>query len=195
MRFALLSLVALTLICGVASADGPRVSTGPAGNSGVMPTREDVCQYGFTDTSLGTGWTLDLSQQLGILCTGPMTVLRVGFYCEFIAQPGTCDIVVRDNGVEVSRTPVQPAAGNNEFDIPDTPVSGNACVMLCPVGGFWAVTGEDYNAPIEGMTYWSNSCECTNAFTDNDLMIWVVSEGNTPVESTTWGAIRHLFFK
>jgi hypothetical protein len=192
MKKVLLGICVLGM-CGVALADGPQMSYGPAGDSPTYVQREDVCQYGFTDMWAGSGYTLGLGQQLGISCAGPMTIIRVGFYCEFIATAGTCDIVIRDNGVEVSRTPVQPVAGNNEFDIVDTPVSGTACIMLCGVGSFWAVTGEDPSAPIDGMTYWSTSCECTTAFTDQDLTIWAVSEGGVPAEPTTWGSLQNLF--
>lgn len=185
--------ICLLGMCGVALADGPQMSFGPPADSPTLPQREEVCQYGFTDYWPGSGYTWGLGQQLGISCPGPMLITGVGVYCEFIATAGTVNIVVYDNGVEVSRTPVQPVQGINEFDIPDVNVSGTACVMFCEQGSFWAVMGEDTSYPIDGQTYWSNACQCTNAFTDQDLTCWVVSEGGVPAEPTTWGALQNLF--
>jgi len=193
MRKVLIALSLLGVVCGVALADGPRIDFGSGVVSPTYVGRPDVCQYGFQDMWPGSGYTLGFGQSLGISCPGPMTINRVGFFCEFIPTPGTCDIVVLDNGVEVQRTPVQPAVGTNEFDVPDIYVSGTACVMLCAVDPFWAVTGEDTNYPIDGMTYWSTSCQCTNAFTDIDLTIWVVHGGIVPAQQMTWGAIQNLF--
>jgi len=189
----LLTAICLLGLCGVALADGPQISYGPAGDSPTYVQREDVCQYGFTDMWAGQGYTWGLGQQLGLACAGPMTITAVGCYSEFIVTPGTVEVVVYDDGVEVSRTAVSPVAGDNEFDIPDVAVSGTACVMFCGVGSFWAVMGEDPSAPIDGMTYWSQSCQCTTAFTDQDLTCWVISDGGVPAEPTTWGALQNLF--
>jgi len=192
MKKVLLAACVLAM-CGVAFADGPQISFGPAGDSGTLPQRENYCQYGITDYQPGSGYTWGLGQQLGISCPGPMTITRVGVFSEFVVTAGTCDVVVYDNGVEVARTPIQPVAGSQEYDIPDVPVSGTACVMFCEVGSFWAVMGEDTSYPVDGMTYWSNACQCTNAFTDIDLTCWVVSDGGVPAEPMTWGALQNLF--
>jgi hypothetical protein len=194
MKSLLLVLGLLALVSATAMATGPDISFGTGVEPITLPVREDVCQYGFVDMWQGSGYTLGWGQQLGIACAGPTTILRVGAFFEFIPTPGTCDIVVLDNGVEVSRTPVQVVnPGNNEYDIPDTYVGGTACIMLCGVADFWAVTGEDTNAPISGQSYWSNACQCTNAFTSEDLTIWAVYGGATPATETTWGALRSLF--
>jgi hypothetical protein len=195
MRKFLIALSLLGLVCGAAMADGPRIDFGPGQYSPTFPLRDDVCQYGFTDMWVGSGYTLGFGQQLGISCAiGPTTITRVGFYCEFIPTPGTCNIVILDNGGVVSTTPCQPAVGTNEFAIsPPAPITGTACIMLCGVGDFWAVTGEDTNAPISGLSFYSNSCECSYAFTDVDLTIWAVYGGIVPAEQTTWGAIQNMF--
>lgn len=192
MRKVLLATCVLAM-CGVALADNAQMSYGPVGDPIVYSQREEVCQYGFQDMYPGQGYTWGLGQQLGLACPGPMTITSVGCYSEFVVTPGTVEVVVYDDGVEVSRTPVSPVAGDNEFDIPDVAVSGTACVMFCGVGGFWAVMGEDPSAPIDGMTYWSQSCQCTTAFTDIDLTCWVTSEGGVPAEPMTWGALQNLF--
>jgi hypothetical protein len=192
MKCTFLVLIALTLMFGVALADGPQMTWGPGAVSGTLPARDDVCQYGFTDTQVGSGWTLSNQQQLGIVCQGPITINRVGFYVEFVAIPGSLDIVISDAGGEISRTAVTPLAGTNEFDVPASYGTGSVCIMLCPTS-FNGVTGEDYASPPYGNTYWSNACACTTPFGDDNLTIWAVSSGGTPVEETTWGALRSLF--
>lgn len=184
---------------GAALAADPLVSFGPAGDPIELPTREDVCQYGFTDDTPGSGWTLGLGQQLGIKCLAPGCIGAVGFYVEFTVWPGELDIVIYDNTGEVSRTTLPPGAvveGVNEFDIDDVNINGDACIMLCAVNnanGYWSVLGEDYTSPPYGNSYWSNDCTCQNAFTDNNLTMWAVLCGPTATESVSWGTIRTLY--
>ena len=87
----LLLAICVLGMCGVALADGPQVSFGPAGDSPTLPQR-DACQYGFTDYMPGSGYTLGLGQQLGITCAGPMTITSVGAFFEFIVTAGTMNI-------------------------------------------------------------------------------------------------------
>ncbi len=187
----LVTLAMLAAAVGSAVAE-PHQSFGPVGDPWQATVREDVCQYGFQDDLPGQGWTLGLGQQLGIHCVGPMTITRVGFYVEFLVTPGAVDIVIRDGGVEVQRTAVNPVEGQNEFDIPDIAVA-DPCIMLCPQGDFWSVTGEDTTNGPFGHTYWSNSCECTNEFTDNNLTIWAVYDGAVPAEPVSWSRLRALY--
>lgn len=192
MRIATLALITLALAAGPGLADAPHVTYGPAGYHAPQGPREDTCQYGFQDDQISSGSTLGMGQQLGIWCPSPGVIDKVGFYCEFVVVYGSLDIVIYDDGVQVGSETVSPAQGLNEFDIADVTVLGDACIMLCPIGDFWAVTGEDLtNAPF-GNTYWSNSCECTNEFTSQNLWIWAVTGAGTPVEYTTWGQIKAL---
>jgi len=192
----LLVAFCLVAIAAPAIAADPDVTSGyPPGVFQSDPSR-DTCQYGFNDTSPGSGWTLGLGQQLGINCQiSNSEITSVGGYFEFIAVAGTMDIVIYDDGVEVQRTPVQPVQGVNEFDVPDIAVDGSICVMFCEVGSFWAVTGEDYNSAPYGNSYFSNNCTCQNAFTDNNLTIWAnYGEGGpNPTEQLSWGKIRTLY--
>ena len=150
----------LVLICGSALADGPRIIHGSGSDAITLPQREDACQYGFTDYSPGFGIALIPDQQLGMRCAiGPTMITRVGFFCEMGGGSGTLDIVIQENGVELSRTTVAPADGVNEFDIPDAYVVGTPCIMLCPID-FWGATGEDDQSPPYGNCYISNACEC-----------------------------------
>jgi hypothetical protein len=178
---------------GTALAADPLVSFGPPGDPIELPVREDVCQYGFTDDSPGSGWTLGLGQQLGIKCLAPGCISAVGFYIEFMVIPGQVDIVIYDNTGEVSRTTVAPAAGINDFDIDDVDIIGDACIMICPIGDYWSVLGEDYSSPPYGNSYWSNDCTCLNAFVDNNLTVWATLCGDTATESKSWGSIRSLY--
>ncbi|MDM7914830.1 MAG: hypothetical protein ACE15D_00920 [Candidatus Eisenbacteria bacterium] len=187
----LVTLSVLALLASSAVAE-PLMSYGPPGQFESGP-RDGTCQYGYTDTAPGQGWTLGLGQQLGIMCQAPGAILAVGWYTEFLVIPGSLDIVVYDNGVEVSRTTVQPVEGMNDFDIDDVSISGDACIMLCPIGDFWAVTGEDYNSAPYGNTYWSTSCQCTTPFTDNNLTIWATTGEAVATQDNSWGQIRSMF--
>jgi hypothetical protein len=181
----------LVLWAGVAAADGPEQSFGPAGPGINLLGDPDRCQYGFQDDQLGSGWSLYSSQQLGIRCGGPISISGVGFYVEFAGIPGTLDIVIYDGATEVQRTAVIPQVGENNFDLPDIAVN-DACIMLCPTS-FDGVTGEDYTNGPFGNSYWSNSCGCSNSFPDNNLTIWAELGGATPVSSTTWGSLKTLY--
>jgi len=192
MRRLLTALCLLGMVAGVAMAANPDRTFGPAGNPINLPVREDVCQYGFSDDTPGSGWTLGFGQQLGIHCPGPIQITGVGFYIEFMVTYGELDIVILDGGVEVQRTATYPDAGVNEFDVPDINV-GDACIMLCPVGDYWSVLGEDYTSPPYGSSYWSNTCQCTNAFGDNNLTVWAYTGGVVPTSTTSWGSIRALY--
>jgi hypothetical protein len=183
---------------GVALAEG-NITYGPEGDSILLPERQDVCQYGFQDGGIGWGWTLNSDYQLGITCPEAGCVSAVGFYVEFTVADGPLDLVVLDDGLEVSRTTLPPGSvfqGVNEFEIEAVGVSGTACVMLCPVGSFWCVTGEDFNSPPYGSSWQSNNCTCSGTnFLDNNLTIWVVVVGCIPVptEQISWGSIRTLY--
>jgi len=185
------ALLLLVLCAGVAAADGPVQSFGPPGPGINLLQGPDRCQYGFQDDQLGSGLSLFSQQQLGIRCGGPITISGVGFYVEFIAIPGTLDIVIYDGVAEVQRTTVSPSVGENNFDLPDINVN-DACIMLCPIT-FDGVTGEDYTNGPFGNSYWSNSCGCSNQFTDNNLTIWAQLGGINAVETTTWGSVKTLF--
>ena len=194
----------LATACFLALAAGPalaeHIKEGPAGEPVQLPDRQDVCQYGFQDDGVGWGSTLGLGQQLGIECAAPGCISGVGFFCEFLVTPGELDIVIYDDGTEVFRYTIPSGgvvAGINEFMFDDeVAIGGDACIMLCAVNdqnGFWAVTGEDLtNGPFAN-TYWSNSCQCTNEFTGQNLTIWAHLCGAVPVDETTWGSVRAMY--
>lgn len=182
--------LAVLFMSGVAVAD-PEISYGTPGESPVMNPRQGVCQWGFQDDSYGWGYSLYPNQQLGIECFGPFCVSRVGFYCEFAGIPGQLDIVIYDNGVEVSRTTVTGAPGINEYDIATVDISGTACMMLCP-RNFDGVCGEDYDSgPIH--SFFSTSCQCSNPLDANEYM-WMYTDESSPAETQTWGSIKTLFW-
>jgi hypothetical protein len=197
----LLSVICmLGLLVGTAVAEEPHQTGGVPGPPWQGEDREDYCQYGFQDDMISSGWTLGLGQQLGIQCAGPVCIAQVGFYVEFTVWDGELDIVIHDNGVEVSRTTLPPGAvvaGQNQFPItPNVDVSGDACIMLCAVddaAGYWSVLGEDMTNGPFGNTFFSNECFCTNEFTDNNLTMWAVLCEPTPVEDSTWGRIRTMY--
>lgn len=171
----------------------PEVSYGTVADPVVFEPRQDICQYGFVDGQPGSGWSLYYAQQLGITCPGPMCISEVGFWAEF-ATPGDLDIVIFDDGTEVSRTTVYAGEGTNQYDIDDVTIAGaEACIMLCPTT-FNGVTGEDYNSAPYGNSYWSSDCECTTAFTDNNLTIWANIDDASPADSESWGSIKTLFW-
>jgi hypothetical protein len=190
---------ALLIVCGIlvlaspVLAD-PEVSYGPAGQSPVYEPRQDICQYGFQDDQSGSGYSLYYNQQLGITCPGPMCITEVGFWAEFVVVPGELDVVIYDDGVEVSRTTVVAGEGENQFDIDDVTIEGaEACVMLCPTT-FNGVSGEDAtNGPFANC-YWSSVCECSNEFSNVNLMIWAYVDDASPADSETWGSIKTLFW-
>jgi hypothetical protein len=156
--------------------------------------RQDDCQYGFQDDGIGWGYTLGLGQQLGITCAGPICIDEVGFYVEFLVTGGTVDIVIYDNGSEVARQTVSPAAGNNNFVLDSSVnVSGTACIMICPDGNYWSVLGEDLTNGPFGNSYFSSNCTCQTAFTDVNLTVWAHLCGVVPTESTSWGTLRSLY--
>lgn len=199
MKTLLATVCMLAVAAGAVYAEDPHISYGTPGGDWVSPNREDVCQYGFQDDGIGWGSTLGLGQQLGISCPGAECIGAIGFYVEFLVVDGELDLVVLDNGVEVSRTTLPAGSvveGANEFDIDDVPIAGDACIMLCAVNddnGFWSVTGEDVtNGPFAG-TYWSNECTCTTEFTGQNLTIWAVTCGATPTEEYSWGSIRTMY--
>jgi len=194
MKGLLLVFCLLGMTAGAVLADEPQVTYGAGIDPVTLPVRDETCQYGFEDTAPGSGWSLYSSQQLGIMCPGPMTVTSVGFWSEFIVIAGNLDVVVLDDGVEVSRTTFYVSTeGVIEMDIPDVEVVGDACIMLCPTT-YDGVAGEDYNSPPYGNSYWSGTCECSNAFSDNNLTIWAeYTTGPSPAESTTWGQLRSMF--
>ena len=171
----------------------PQVSFGPSPGSVEIPVLGGRCQYGYNDDILTSGWTLSSAQQLGIRCPDPCSIIKsVGFYVEFIQIPGSLDIVIHDNGVEVSRTAVNPGQGVNNFDIVDVPIAISACIMLCPTT-FDGVTGEDFNSAPYGNSFFANffnPCTCNSPFTDNNLTIWADTEACTPAKLATWGSVR-----
>ncbi|HET6486168.1 MAG TPA: hypothetical protein VFH83_07095 [Spirochaetia bacterium] len=188
----LLVVLCILSLAGTAMASNrPQITVGGPGNPIMNGPRDNTCQYGFIDTAIGSGWTWGLGQQLGIQCTGPMLITGVGCYSEFIVQAGNVDVNVNGNNIAV----VQPVAGNNQWTInpPYQVGAGPVCVMLCPEGNFWGVTGEDYNSPPYGNSYWSSSCACSNAFTDNNLTIWVNYTNSVPTQSTSWGRIQAMY--
>lgn len=193
----LLLCIAFASFPASAFADGPQVPTphvtyGTPAGSPELPFRGDVCQYGFVDTAIGYGWTLWATQQLGITCASPGSITAVGFYIEFVVVPGSLDIVIYDNGVEVSRTAVAPVQGVNEFAVGPVGIAGDACIMLCPTS-FFGVSGEDYGSGPFGNTYWSTDCHCTTPFVDNNLTIWADTGDPVSVEPVTWGTVRALY--
>ncbi len=186
----------LGLVAGTALADGPKVTSGPAGHQTPLP-RADKCQYGFNDDYIGSGYTLGLGQQLGIQCFGPETITGIGYYSEFIVTPGYVTLTVLDNGSVVSQTQEYVTANGN-LDWPITPVNiaagHTACIMLCPDNNYWAVTGEDNNSAPYGNSFWSSSCMCSNPFSVINLTIWAdLGQAPNPVENMTWGHIRSLY--
>ncbi len=195
MKYLLVTVCFLALAATSAMADGPHMSYGPVGNvTDLGGDRDEFCQYGFGDDTPGSGWTLGLGQQLGINCPGQLCIDGVGFFVEFMVVFGTLDIVIYDGGTEVRRVTVSPVQGTNDFAItPPVNISNGACIMLCPNGDYWSVTGEDYTSAPYGNTYWSNDCHCTNAFTDNNLTIWAHLCGVVPTEQMSWGTLKTLY--
>ena len=194
MKRLLTALCIMGLAMSPVLAAGPHMTTGTPGSPFHMEKMDGTCQYGFQDDYVGSGYTLGLGQALGISCPGPMTITGVGAYCEFIVTPGTCDVDIYDNGVLVQSTPVSPVAGNNEWDVPDIAISGNACIMLQPVDPFWAVTGEDAtNGPFQNTYFGAYNTPCPNMFTNINLTIWAHFGGPVPVKTSTWGQIRMMY--
>ena len=189
----------LAFTAGPALAQYQHISEGPPGGWIYLPLRDEVCQYGFQDDYIGGGATLGLGQQLGIECPDAGCISAVGFYCEFLFRPGDLDIVVYDDGVEVSRTTLVDGTileGTNEFDIEDVSIAGDACIMLCAVdddNGFGGVTGEDMtNGPWENC-YFSNTCTCENMSSAWNYTIWAVLCGPVATDEMTWGSIRTMY--
>jgi hypothetical protein len=185
----------LGLAPGTASAAGPDVTIGAPNPGGARYdcSSPGQCQYGYNDMETGAGWTLGMGQQLGILC-GPYWILGVGFWSEFVVVPGPVDVYI--NGEQAGRfTTVAP--GENYLRLEYNSCERDACIMLCPVGDTWLVTGEDYDSAPYGNCYWSNDCDCSTAFTDNNLTIWACIAGcpppPTPIETMTWGRIRAIY--
>lgn len=187
------AVLLLALCAGSALAVGNWTYGGIPGNWAGTGPREDICQYGFQDDTPGSGYTLGLGYQLGIVCPGPITVTGVGFYVEFIVTGGQVDIVIQDNGVEVSRTTVTPAQGVNEFDIPDVQVNGDACIIICPIGNYWSVLGEDYSHGPNQSSWQSQNCTCSGTFLDSNLTIWAHTGGATATEPVSWGSLKMLY--
>lgn len=189
-------LLAIACVCLLgatsAMADGPLISYGPEGDSQTV-YRPDACQYGFTDGGIGWGYTLGYGQSLGIHCPAAGCIGSVGGYFEGVFTPGQIDIIIYDNGVEVFRQAVSPVAGVNDWDITDTAIGGDACIMFCPIGNFHGITGEDFSNPPFGHTYWSTDCTCQNEFTDIDLTIWAELCGAVPTEEISWGQVKSLY--
>ncbi len=78
------------------------------------------------------------------------------------------------------------------FDVPDILVN-DACIMLCPVGDYLSVTGEDLTNGPFGSSYWSETCTCQHPFPSENLMIWADLGGATADSPTSWGKIRTLY--
>ena len=194
MKHLLVFAAVLSLMAGTAVAEGPDVTYGEGVDPVILADRESTCQYGFQDYLQNQGSTLDANQQLGIFCPSPGAITEVGFFAEFIVIGGPMDIVVYDDGVEVLREQVNVTSpGVNVYDVADVAIVGDACIMLCPLGSTWLVTGEDTNSAPYGSTYWSNACECTTPFTSQNLTIWAETGEPTPVKSVTWGQIQAMF--
>ena len=195
MKVLLATVCALAVAAGAAFADEPLVSFGPTSaphNDGGQ--RDEFCQYGFQDDGIGWGWTLGYGQSLGIDCPGPICIDLVGFYIEFFGTYGQLDILIYDGGTLVSTTRVTPAVGDNNFPIdPPVNVGGTACIMLCPVGQYHSVLGEDYTNGPFGHSYWSQNCTCQNVFTDNNLTVWARLCAPSATEDVSWGAVRTLY--
>jgi hypothetical protein len=188
------ALCFLGLAAGSVMAAEPDLTVGPPNPN---PPRPYQCanhqyQYGFNDTAPGSGWTLGLGQQLGIQ-TGGGIITHVGFYSEFVVTPGPMDVVIDGNIVGTFTTEV---AGENVLQLatPYNGCPGPVCIMLCPQGNTWLVTGEDYNSAPYGNSYYSAACQCTTAFGDNNLTIWACYDDcGTPTREMSWGQIRMLY--
>ncbi|MBD3162788.1 MAG: hypothetical protein GF346_10385 [Candidatus Eisenbacteria bacterium] len=185
------------LVLAVSPGVAQDVTEGPAGEPIQLPDRQDVCQYGFQDDQIGSGYTLNNNQQLGIQCPAAGCISGVGFYCEFIVTQGDLDVVIYDDGTEVFRYTIPSGTlveGVNDIMFgQDVAVGGDACIMLCPVDSFYAVTGEDFTNGPFGNTYFSNDCMCSNPFTSVNLTIWAHLCGAVPVSETSWGTVRMMY--
>ena len=186
-------LCLLSLVAGPVLAAEPQITVGPAGPGYHGTGTRNTCQFGFNDTNIGSGWTLGLGQQLGIQCGGGI-ITSVGFYSEFVVQPGPMDVVINGTTVATFSTEV-PGVNTITLAQPYNACPGPACIMLCPQGNTWLVTGEDYNSAPYGNSYFSTNCTCQNAFTDNNLTIWANFDdcGGTPTQETSWGQIRMMY--
>ena len=200
------TVLAMTFIAGGAMAADPHVtylnppSETPGGYALNACTGDALCQYGFQDDTQGFGSTLNSDQQLGIRCYAPApgsVIEAVGWFSEFWVIPGNLDIVLLncDTGAELSRTSVFVDGNSQDYKfLVDAAGADCVCVMLCPVGSTWGVTGEDRtNGPFAD-TFWSNNCFCDNEFTTENKTIYACwTEGATPVEPGTWGSVKALY--
>lgn len=144
----------------------------------------EICQHGYIDDTPDSGWTLGHGQQLGIRCPEAGMVSAVDFYVGFVVIPGVIDIVIYDDAVEVRRTTVPVAApGWYHYEIDDVLITGDAEIVLCPIGPFYAVTGEDLTAPFGG-TFASNTCSSEIPIPNHDLVIFATTDLPTGVEET-----------
>jgi hypothetical protein len=194
MKMPLIVPCLLGLAAGTVLANDPDYTVGPPNPGGArFDCSNDECQFGFNDTAPGSGWTLGLGQQLGIECErGEYT--GVGFYAEFVVTPGPVDVVI--DGTIVGTFPTV-NSGLNYLPISQFVACGTtACIMLCPQGDTWLVTGEDYNSPPYGNSVWSSDCHCTERFTDNNLVIWGCHTFciEVPTRTLSWGQIRTLYY-
>jgi hypothetical protein len=166
---------------------------------GLRGATADMCQHGYVDDTPDSGWTLGHGQQLGIHCPDAGMVYAVDFYLGFVVVPGLIDIVIYDDAVEVQRTTVPAGApGWHHYDIEDIPIFGDAEIVLCPLGAFYAVTGEDLSAPFGG-TFASNACSSEIPITNHDLVIFATVEFKPTAaepgtwEPSTWGRVKGLY--
>lgn len=194
MRLLVSAICLLALAASAVYAEPHKTYGDPGTWQGSGHSRQDYCQWGFNDESVGWGYTLGLGQQLGIECIGPMCIDEVGFYVEFLVTGGAVNITIYDNGVLEHTETVYPAAGENNFVLSaPVDISGTACIMLCPDNNYWSVCGEDFTNAFPNHSFFSSNCTCQSLFTDNNQTIWAHLCGVVPTETQTWGTLRALY--
>lgn len=163
-----------------------------------------------TDDSPGSGPTLarfadnnywHLGVRFAPPAGGDYLVQSASWFSDFWVTGGNVEVKVYEAGNEANTTSAMinvTGGGTWEVEFADPiciPAGGEYHVVICPSLNVWGVIGEDYSAP-DGRSYQTGyPGGCTNQNPIGvDLMLWscVTPCGPTPVETTTWGAIKSI---
>jgi hypothetical protein len=146
-------------------------------------------------------------QYLGVVFPVPADqdykVQSASWFSDFWVWAGNVNVEVAEVGNPANSTSgvVNVTDGGTwEIEFADpicVPAGSDVSVMLCPEVGVWGVVGQDLSAP-DSQSWWTNTdlsgCEPINN-TTGDYMIWfcVTPCGATPIENTSWGAVKSLY--